>query len=76
MRGDRTIRVWRFKDAPEEYRAQSQHGGDEDWVARIPAGYPDPSGVTWLWEGTPFGCCAVDELPQDDGSIIYIGAHA
>lgn len=30
------ILVWRFYDAPEEYRALSGHGGDEDWLAFVP----------------------------------------
>lgn len=31
------IRVWRFEDAPEEFRRLSRCGGDEDWVAHVPA---------------------------------------
>jgi len=30
------IRVWAWKDAPEELKALSQHGGDEDWLALLP----------------------------------------
>lgn len=31
------ISIWSFCDAPEEYRALSCHGGDEDFVTHIPA---------------------------------------
>lgn len=31
------IKLWPWSDAPEEYRALSDHGGDEDWVMLIPA---------------------------------------
>ena len=31
------IKVWRFEDAPKKYRALSTNGGDEDWIAFVPA---------------------------------------
>ncbi len=87
MSDDKCIRVWRFDDAPDEFRAMSQHGGDEDWVAHIPAGFdggeqddedgdPIPPYVSWADDGTPFGCCDVDTIRQSDGSWVFIGAHA
>jgi hypothetical protein len=72
---DRTIQVWRWEDAPAEYRALSPHGGDEDWVARIPPRFTD-TWIGWMEPGTPFGCCDVSEHPQPDGSLVRIGAHA
>ncbi len=32
------ILVWAWSDAPEEFRALSTHGGDEDWVIVADAG--------------------------------------
>ncbi len=68
------ITVWPFQEAPQEYRDLSPHGGDEDWLALLPAGYKDKTPI-WLEIG-PFGACdtSMHELP--DGRIIAIGAHA
>ena len=68
-----TIRVWQFEDAPKEYKILSPHRGDEDWVAFI----PDHLGIyiSWIEEGTPFGCCSVS-THEVAGGIIKIGAHA
>lgn len=71
------ILVWRFQEAPEEYRKLSPHGGDEDWLALIPPsvrehkdGFPD-----WL-ETPAFGVhsTSVHEVPG--GFWIVIGAHS
>ena len=69
------VKVWAFSDAPEELQQLSPHGGDEDWLALIPAelkGYC----FWWMDSGTPFGLCqtSVHELP--DGRQVRIGAHA
>ncbi len=69
------IKVWRFHEAPEEFKTLSGHGGDEDWVALIPkelAGdyYP------WMESGSPFGCCDVSEHVLDNGDVVRIGAHS
>lgn len=69
------IQVWKFCDAPEELSNQSTHGGDEDWVALVPAAYKD-EWIGWLESGTPFGCCDVTKTDQADGSILFIGAHS
>ncbi len=68
------IRVWRFEDAPEEFRRLSRCGGDEDWVAHVPA-YLVESWIPWL-EGSGFGVCAVEAHRLADGSEVHIGAHA
>jgi hypothetical protein len=68
------IRVWRFDDAPEEFRELSGHGGDEDWLAVVPGPLADEY-IGWLDHG-PFGCCDISRHPLSDGSIVYIGAHA
>lgn len=71
------IRIWSWRDAPEELRALSPHGGDEDWVALIP---PKMSGryIPWLEEGSAFGCCSVsiNQHPELPGYEVRIGAHA
>lgn len=67
------IHVWRFHDAPEELQALSPHGGDEDWLALVPAtvtGY-----IGWLDYG-PFGICEISRHPWTHGATVYIGAHA
>lgn len=73
----RMIKVWRFEDAPEEYRKLSENGGDEDWLALIPAemsneyiGWCDPV------IGTDFGCCDISDYKLPDGSLVRIGSHA
>jgi hypothetical protein len=66
-------RVWRFHDAPEEMRALSYHGGDEDWIAHCPPGSEEPY---WASEGSQFGCCSVSRHDLIDGSFVLIGAHS
>lgn len=68
------IRIWPFHEGPEEYQALSPHGGDEDWIAYVPACW---NGLPFfLEEGSRFGCCSVSEHKLPDGAIIAIGAHA
>jgi hypothetical protein len=69
-----TILVWKFHEAPTEYRDLSDHGGDEDWVAFVPDALAG-EWIGWLEEGTSFGCCRVSEHPVD-GGVVRIGAHA
>ena len=68
------IRVWRFRDAPEEFRKLSKHGGDEDWLAHVPAEMAEDY-IGWMETGS-FGACDVSEHKLDDGSVVRIGAHA
>ena len=69
------ILVWRFRQAPEEYKALSGHGGDEDYLALVPASmagsYPDLFSA-----GSWFGRCDVSEHLLPDGRLVLIGAHA
>jgi hypothetical protein len=69
------ILVWRFDDAPEEFRALSTHGGDEDWIAVFPVGF-EGEWVGWAEEGTSFGVCSVSEHLAPDGRVVLIGAHS
>lgn len=67
------ILIWRFDDAPGELQALSGNGGDEDWIALIPAGMKD-EWIPWL-DSDSFGCC--DRSRYDyDGRIVVIGSHA
>ena len=66
------ILVWDFYNSPKEFQELSGHGGDEDWVAFVPDGAPDP---TWAWEGTPFGCFSVEDHKVEGGRVL-IGAHS
>ncbi len=70
----RTIMVWRFEDAPDEFRRLSDHGGDEDWLAYVPESF-EGSWIGWMESGTPFGVCDVSEHKVDGGTV-HIGAHA
>lgn len=68
--------IWEFQNAPEELRALSRHGGDEDWLAVVNAA------DAWAFEelvgesGSRFGCCDVSRHPLTDGRLCFIGAHA
>lgn len=77
MSDDRMIQVWRWIDAPDELRALSYHGGDEDYVAVVPP-YLVSAYLPIFASGTPFGVCDVQavEHPRLAGSMVFIGAHA
>lgn len=76
----RAIIVWRFEDAPEEYRRLSTNGGDEDWVILIPVELSEPNdkrcyGCEYIFDHFDAG-----NEPQrfvlEDNSIVLIGSHA
>jgi hypothetical protein len=69
------IVVWEFRKAPQEYRDLSPYGGDEDWLAVLPADYKDYT-PGWIYSGSGFGCCDVSTHELPDGRIVCIGAHA
>lgn len=71
----RMIKVWRFEDAPAELRARTPHGGDEDWLALVPATMAD-EWIPWLDDYGPFGRSEISKEVLPDGSVLYIGAHA
>ena len=75
MDDSRMIRVWRFHDAPQEWRDLSEHGGDEDWLAHVPRILVHDY-MPWMNEQSGFGCCEVSEHFLPDGSLVRIGAHA
>lgn len=47
----RTIKIWRWEDAPQEYKDLSEHSGDEDWVAFVPDSL-NIEYIFWMNEGT------------------------
>ena len=72
---NRTIQVWRWEDAPEDFRQMSKYGGDEEWVALVPPALAGER-IGWIGEGgTPFGQ-HVQRKALADGSELCIGAHA
>ncbi len=79
-REETTILVWHWQDAPDNYKALSTSGGDEDWVAFVPVALAGTY-IPWLEGGGPFGCCSVSEhaIETTNGvrkGTVYIGAHA
>jgi len=70
------IRIWPFRDAPEEFKRLSDNGGDEDWLAFVPQ---------WIWDRTEgwipfldvghFGVSHVNKYVVP-GGVVLIGCHA
>lgn len=71
---ERFIRLWRFEDAPVEYRALSTCGGDEDWVALIPAELRD--GMPWEDDVYTSGLGWRHRYELDTGELVLIFAHS
>lgn len=81
MTSVKPILVWRFPDAPQEYKDRSQHGGDEDWLAVVPASFytnaeEDWQDPYWLQGSGRFGPCEISREVLPDGDVLFIGAHA
>lgn len=71
------IKVWFFEDAPENLRALSPHGGDEDWLALIPAALVERAQhIAWMDPGSSFGVYDVSVHKRPNGDEVRIGAHA
>lgn len=71
--------MWVFRDAPKQYRDLSDNGGDEDYVALIPAGVDTGQSALFNFlsdSGSWFGCCCIDEHTLENGDTVYIGSHA
>lgn len=71
---DKAIIVWRFAQAPEELKALSNNGGDEDWLALIQPGF-NGVWVGWL-ESQAFDSCAEPQMIETQWGRVYIGSHA
>ena len=74
---DDIIFVWPWRNAPEQYRALSTHGGDEDWVVFV-AKQLDGWNPFYFAEGTGYlmGFGHEETHRLEDGSVVYIYAHA
>lgn len=70
-----SIVVYEFHKAPKELRELSNNGGDEDWIAVVPAALKS-KWIPWLETGSAFGCCQVYEYPLASGDEVRIGCHA
>ena len=68
---DKSIKIWEFEDAPEEFKALSEHGGDEDGIIFIPAGVKEPWWLESLWRS--YG--GEQRIENPEGTYI-IWAHA
>jgi len=67
------IKVWKFKDAPVEYRDLFE-GSDADWLAFVPDSLCD-EWINWLESGSAFGCC--DVVSQNvEGGQVRVGYHS
>ena len=75
MTGSPCAVVYRWDDAPEELRALSNHGGDEDWVIVLDAEH----NYCWQFDEADNGYIPgwgnVSRFEVDD-AIVVILAHA
>ena len=71
------IQIWRFAQAPQDLQALSTNGGDEDWVALVPAALWKAE-YKWIpfLQSSMFGPCDVDEYTLKNGDVVLIGCHA
>jgi len=84
MKKSRPVMVWNWDEAPDEFRACSSHGGDEDFVIVVPLEYIDNGGQLEWWpagmilEKLDFGGDAqYRDLEWTGGRVrVYVTAHA
>ena len=69
------IQVWFFEDAPDEYKSLSTCGGDEDYLAYVPASYKGLH-IGWLESGSFGACGSIYKFQLPNGDSIVIGSHA
>jgi len=67
------ILIWPWRDAPWEYRVLSTRGGNERWVAFIPAEY-GPLRPGWAKKGTVFAPKHLDSFRLSGGGRALIGS--
>lgn len=75
------IMVWPFYEAPGWLRRLSTHGGDEDWVALVPARLKEAGIIQYFFTQelrlrNPFGISSIGRHELPNGDVAYIGAHA
>lgn len=71
------ILVWRFQEAPEQFRSLSDNGGDEDWLVLVHASMVED----FLKFGIPpwvsaMGACDVHMHTLEDDSVVFIASHS
>jgi len=80
--GDQCIKLWRWDDAPEEYRKLSTHCGDEDYILYAPAIFKEEflpyvlQGPISGDESYVDGFGKVDRHELENGDVVVIFAHA
>lgn len=70
------ILVWEWKDAPQELRALSEHGGDEDWVAEVPPAVDEWHPALRRLLASVICDVSKHDHPTKEGWKVYIAAHA
>lgn len=68
------IQVFDYKHVPKQIVDLCPD--DSDWFAVLPPVYAMNEYVSWMEEGGPFGCCAVERFRTLDGWEIRIGCHS
>lgn len=64
------ILIYRFNDAPKEWRdVLNDNGGDEDWLAVIPPCYRD-EWIPWLEYSGSFGVCCTNWYEVDENGVV------
>ena len=66
------ISIYEFDNAPQEWRALSPHGGDEDWLAFVPDSMMN-NYMPFLEVGR-FGNDVTEH--KVSGGVVFIAAHA
>lgn len=65
------IKMWRFDEAPEEYRQFATPDGREKWLAHLPATW-NGEAPEWLGDGSVFGGLTVSCGPLPDGAWLFV----
>ena len=68
------ISIYRFKDAPQQWRDLSTNGGDEDWLAFVPDSLKSEY-MPFLEEGSGRFGNIVDSYDVA-GGVVLISSHA
>lgn len=71
------LQIWYWRQAPEELKQLSEHGGDEDWVAVMRKSWieSEHGQIPYFLETKPFAVCDYSQHEYGD-YIVIISAHA
>lgn len=69
----RAVIVWKWEDAPEEYKEWCHNNGDEDWLAFVPTHLLGHYDIPWI-ESSSFAGHLVKTVIQD--GLLVCGAHS